>query len=748
MAQVQMKTKLVFLTTLLFIIGIVLIRSSLSRKEGLVETLYIKGAPVVTKTIKWTGLDSKHKLPAELTHKNFSIHWEGFLYLPRPQILRIAGLCNSRCEIRLDGNLVYKSSGKTNYPVPEWGSKSNILLAPGNAWDRRLATRTTTDELRKGGEWLRIKLKSPETLLGITLDTTGSPLDFSRTLEIKISRWKRFFKYLKGTFDINKNIIEDFFFAPVKARYIKLINRDEFAKWWSIHELYVYTVSDVFRDIPSHRLESGNHSIQIKFQSTPKLTADIRNGGRALCKIFIKNSCVLPLNKIRIYNSRVTYTTNLINEYFWILIAIPAIIATCFLYRLKTKYSPFYFVGILMFFFFLYLYSLTPNQNIFTQDGNMFYTDNTETAYMTENLKGSYQGKEWNDAKQHLLFPLLIWPFYKFGEIIFNWIKAGNNNLKVVFPIACLGALNIMLAFSTLKITLKKNLLSVGFSILYGIFFGIWFYSSFPETYIMTIVFINLFLLIILKYTDRIHQVSFLAILAFINAAATLVSLHLICLAIIPIFFLILGRRKLFLAKSILYILIILFVVIVAYQTAGRINEEFKFIQIIKYIKEYQMVWGTSTFLSLINLKAILNTILNFFFYSIGIIYVPPWSTSKLSYIGTYFNATWGTVFLFSYITFIVVSLTGLRRSGFIKRKWAQILIIWILFNTGYFLYFNPMEAFLYAPFINLPWLVILAAGYNGSSFKYKRLILGIFIISLFLNNLQYISLLRNIILY
>lgn len=738
-----MKARPILTISIVFIIGLVLSKTYLSGKEGLIETLYIDKTPISTKTTKWTGLDSGNQLPLKLITKDFSIQWEGFFYLPRPQTYQIACLCNSICEIKLDGNLVYTSNGKLNFPIPEWKSLGNKMVDTWKAYDRNPKTRATTKEFREGGEWLMIDLREVKTILGITLDTSLSPSDFSTKMEILVSNQKKFFEYIKEPLGINKNAIEDFFFTPLKARYIKLINRDKFIKWWSIHELYVYTADDIFKNNPSYRLSSGNHNIQIKFHNTPELTRHIKIGGRVLCKIFIKNSDIFPLDKVNIYKDKITLIENLFNKFFWILITIPAIFVIYSLYSLKPKYIPIYLGIISIFFFFLYLFSLTPNQNIFTQDGNMFYTDNVETAYMIENPKGSYHGTGWNDAKHNLLFPIIIWPLYKIGQIIFS-----NNNLRVVFPIACLGTINIVLAFYLFKIILKKNPFSLIFSITYGIFFGIWLYSSFPERYILNILFINIFLLIALKYLDKIHEIKFLIIFSILNAIGILVTLHLVFLAIIPLFCLSIRQKKLFLIKLILYILIILSMVIAGYELAGRANNEFKFFQIIKYIKDYHLTWGTSTFGNFINPNAILNTILNFFFYGIGIIYVLPVGTSELSYIGTYFNTNSGIVFFFSYISFILISLFGLRRSGFIKQRWFQILIIWIFFNIIYFLYFNPTEAFLYGPLVHLPWLAVLATGYNQSSLRYKWLILGCFIISLFFNNIQYISILRHITLY
>lgn len=743
MLQAQMKTKTILVLSIVFILSLGLYKYFLSRKEGFRETLYINNTLISSKITKLTGFDSRNSLPLWLINKNFHIQWDGFFYLYNPQTIQIAGLCNSKCEIRLDGNLVYTSTGKLDYPIPEWGSKSNKLFDELAVFDRDITTRATTKEFREGEEWLMIDLGKIEKIIGITLDTSLSPTDFSRRLEILTSTRKKFLRYIKDVFGINKNPIEDYFITPTDARYVKIINRDKYRKWWSIHELYIYTANNLFRNIPCYRLDPGNHYIQIKFQNSPGLIKHIKSGSRALCKIFLRNSYVIPLDKMKIYRSKVMCVADFINKYFWILIIIPVIIFIYSICLLKPKYSSVYLIIVLFIFLFLYLFSLTPNQNIFTHDGNMFYTDNSETTYMIKHLKESYQRGEWNDVKHNLISPALTWPLYKLGQIILN-----NDNLKIVFPIAFYGVLNLIIAFYILKKILKKESLALCFSIIYGFFFGIWLYSSFPETYILNIIFINIFLLITLRYLDKVPDIKFLFIFSIINATGILVTLHLASLAVIPLFLLFIRQKKLFPIKSLLYLVIMLSIVILAYEIVGRINKEFRFLQIIKYIKDYQITWGSSTFKNFVNLSAILNTLLNFFFYGVGIIYVSPWDTSELLYLGTYFNIFGGIMFFFSYIAFILISLLGLRQSGSIRQKWFQILVLWIIINIIYFLYFNPMEAFLYGPLIHLPWLAILATGYNQLRFKYKWLILGVFAVFLFINNYQYISILRHIVLY
>lgn len=741
-----MKNKLILLISIIFIVELGIFKASLTKKEGLKETLYIDNIPIYTRTTKWKGLDSKNRVPEEIITANFSLQWEGFLYLETPKTFQIAYLCNSICKLYIDGNLVGAYKEKPDYHVQSWKGKSNKFKDIENACDGNLHTRATTSMERAGGEWLRIDLQQAETVAGLTLNSTESPWDISRTMEILLSRWNKFYKHVNGTFDFNENNTHDFFFSPIKARFIKLINRDKFHKWWSIHELYIYSARNLFRDKPSYQLSLGNHPIKIIFQKTPELTNQLKTGGRALCKIFIKsNHNTYLLDNMQTYTCKTTILSNFINRFFWFLISIPLIYIL--IYSLKTKSLFLLLVIILISFFFLYLFSLTPNQNIFTSDGRMFYTDNYESSYMIGNLKGSYQQGGWNDTKQHLIFPMIIHPLYKFGEVITDCIS-NNNNLKLVFPIAFLGLLNILTAFFIFKSLLKNSISALVFAVAYGLFFGIWFYASFPETYILTITFINLFLLITIRNPDKIHQANCLIALAIINATAVLVSFHLMSLAVIPLFCLFFWERKSFLPKTILYLLITMAIVIISYQIAGTINKEFSFIQIMKYLKDYQSTWGSHSFAHFINIEAVLNTVLNFFFYSIGIIYVPPWDTSKLSFAGTYFNTISGTVFIFSYLFFIVVCLRGLRKTGFVKERRFQILLLWICVNILYFIYFNPQEAFLYGAFIHLPWLVILGYGYKQSSFRYKKLVLGLFILALFLNNLHYIYLLKNIRLY
>ena len=113
--------------------------------------------------------------------------------------------------------------------------------ALGNAIDGDPATRWTTGEPQKPGQWIQIDLGFVATIAKVTLDTTGSAGDFPREYAVYTSNdakdWGE--PVLKGKGDGPVTALE---FKDQRARFIKIEQTGKVdGLFWSIHELKVET---------------------------------------------------------------------------------------------------------------------------------------------------------------------------------------------------------------------------------------------------------------------------------------------------------------------------------------------------------------------------------------------------------------------------------------------------------------------------------------------------------------------------
>lgn len=110
-----------------------------------------------------------------------------------------------------------------------------------NATDGDPATRWTTGELQKPGQWIIIDLGYTANIVKVTLDTTGSAGDFPREYAVYTSNDAKDWgdTVLKGKGDGPLTTLD---FQDQRARFIKIEQTGkEDGLFWSIHELKVET---------------------------------------------------------------------------------------------------------------------------------------------------------------------------------------------------------------------------------------------------------------------------------------------------------------------------------------------------------------------------------------------------------------------------------------------------------------------------------------------------------------------------
>lgn len=110
----------------------------------------------------------------------------------------------------------------------------------GAAVDGNPATRWTTGESMKPGQWLELDLRAPCTIRRVTIDATGSDADYPRAYEVFVgdAAAPAGTAVLKG--QGGGAVVELVFEPPVTGRHVRIVQQGRDGKfYWSVHELRV-----------------------------------------------------------------------------------------------------------------------------------------------------------------------------------------------------------------------------------------------------------------------------------------------------------------------------------------------------------------------------------------------------------------------------------------------------------------------------------------------------------------------------
>ena len=323
--------------------------------------------------------------------------------------------------------------------------------------------------------------------------------------------------------------------------------------------------------------------------------------------------------------------------------------------------------------------------------------------------------------------------------LLSSWLNDIFNNIKVFYAVT--GALGVVISYGIFSQFFNSRL-SILCSCIYGFSLSIWFFSSFPESYIVTTIFINLYIYIFLKIKNEVTflkllLLSLVLILSVINDITSLMIL------LLPAVY---YNKRLFREKQILQKMIIhcFIVITISLAILSVISYKYHNMSPFKYYSIYsrifnaqQYTWRDITeplFNSLIFNIAAPEKVVSFHTKAFPL-YIGFFKPSLLSYL-TYFPS----LLLFLMYVFLVLS-SAIRIIKFRKElDFFQIaLLIYIASRVIAFSRFiNPGEAFLYSSVLVLPILFILFVNFQKIFPKYVDHFLTLFLFLLIATNLRF----------
>jgi len=356
----------------------------------------------------------------------------------------------------------------------------------------------------------------------------------------------------------------------------------------------------------------------------------------------------------------------------------------------------------------------------------------------SDDMLAAYQGgRGRNLMDKHPLFIIVSGLYWAAGRL-FSWAPAElAQNLRMVFPVALLGAIAVCVAYRVFLRSGANNEQAVSFAVLYGISGTTWLFSSFPETYILTALCTNVFLWFILQ-TPKERVARYINRAAILNAVACLASPQQVLLSIAPFVRWLTEGQGLstLIRKCVRYAAAMLVLYFIPYEIYLKaVGKGWRFGPV------YLHVYGQLK--HLLEVRTIVVVAANFLLYSV----VPPAVTPRSFTDPTFsilrlFSPEWIVVSIL-FLGWCFYSLRGLRGSSAIKPAAAMAAFVcsYILF----FVYFNPSEAYLYTAPALLPWLLLLQAGFCSRWNRFRRGALWVMIVAIVINNAQFRIYLQSI---
>lgn len=324
--------------------------------------------------------------------------------------------------------------------------------------------------------------------------------------------------------------------------------------------------------------------------------------------------------------------------------------------------------------------------------------------------------------------------------LLSSWLKDIINNIKVLYAVT--GALGVVISYGIFSQFFNSRL-SILCACIYGFSLSIWFFSSFPESYIVTTIFINLYIYIFLKIRNevtylKLFLLSLVLILAVINDFTSLMIL------LLPAVYF---KKRLFYEKQILQKIIIhSFIVItislvilsiISYKYFNMSPFTYYFSTYGRFLNTQYYTWrdiSEPLFNSLIFNIAAPEKVVSFHTKAF------PWylgffKPSLLSYLN-YFPSL---LFFLMYV-FLVLS-SAIRIIKFRKEPdlFQFALLFYIVFRVIVFsCIINPGEAFLYSSILVLPILFILIVNFQKIFPEYVDHFLTLFLFLLIATNLRF----------
>jgi hypothetical protein len=378
-------------------------------------------------------------------------------------------------------------------------------------------------------------------------------------------------------------------------------------------------------------------------------------------------------------------------------------------------------IGALLFglFFCLYMLPLALHPKRFTSPG----------FFGADDMFDTFEGRPTGAIQaKHPLF-IAIAPVYRVGAWLFSGLPGNKgHNLAMAFPMAILGAASVWVAYLVFLRNRPQREPAALFAALYGMAGSQWFFSSLPETYVLTAQCTNLLLWFLLR-TPIPAGVREIYQAAAINALACYAAPQQILCALIPFFQWLReeGLTRSTWARAVRYGLVMLAAFVIPYEVLLKLGGMgWKFGS--KYVAAY------SHLENLIHPGWAALVGVNFLVYSVISPAVHPRYFRDPSFsILSVLDAGWiALAVLFG--AFCIWSLRGVTNRDRMAVPLAAFLACYLLF----FLYFNPIESFLYSLPAVLPWLLLLHSGFTSKWGNSRRVLLYSLIAGAAVQNLHF----------
>lgn len=298
---------------------------------------------------------------------------------------------------------------------------------------------------------------------------------------------------------------------------------------------------------------------------------------------------------------------------------------------------------------------------------------------------------------KHPLFTVVAIPLYQMGGLIYRFVPGSvGENLVLVFPTAVLGGVCVMLAYRLFRYVDGGSGNAFLLAVSFGFSASAWVFFSFPETYALTALMTTIFLWVFITRRDQpgIHY-----LIPVSNALACYASPTQIFLAVIPCFYFLKkgnwdlsawkrAARYLFYMGSLFVIPYGLYLELagLGWKLApGYVLAYADYLYLLK--PAWYLVVG-------------LNSLL---FSVVGPIAHPDQYTAPALSLFSDQSALWFAVSGL-YLILLLWSVYRLLSSQSSFSDIGQGIILYILISAGFYLFFNPSEAFLYG----LPNLIVI----------------------------------------
>jgi O-glycosyl hydrolase len=113
---------------------------------------------------------------------------------------------------------------------------------PSKAIDGDLGTRWSSGHGQASGDWFQVDMGSPQTFSGLLIDSASSSGDFAHGYQVYVSNdgtnWGSAIAAGSGGSQLERIV-----FAPVTARYVRVVQLGTAGNWWSIHEFNAFNAT-------------------------------------------------------------------------------------------------------------------------------------------------------------------------------------------------------------------------------------------------------------------------------------------------------------------------------------------------------------------------------------------------------------------------------------------------------------------------------------------------------------------------